>query len=191
MPNCIIIHILTIEMCEDWPLLQFNQLALATNLMKQFQRHSSVTVSSSHPPSSEGGSITDHGTWPWISGIRGALLPYQWWYGQCLSVTKGTLVCHNHFGATYQQPSCCWVNLCPIVMSVWGVLATQIFGRIPPWRPAQRCQSRLSGTSLCSRPTLNIAFKAYLSWYDTQTADQKCFCWTTFWSLITLLQTLL
>ena len=47
MPNCIIIHILTIEMCEDWPLLQFNQLALATNLMKQFQRHSSVTVSAS------------------------------------------------------------------------------------------------------------------------------------------------
>ena len=51
-----------------------------------------------------------------------------------------------------------------LLMSVRGVLATQISGRIPPWRPAQRCQSRLSGTSLWSRPTLNIAFKTYLSW---------------------------
>ena len=60
-------------------------------LMNKLSRHSSVTICGiRHPP--PGGSITDHGTWPWIPGIWGAPLPYQppvTWYGQWLSVAKG------------------------------------------------------------------------------------------------------
>ena len=105
LPNCLIVHI------YSWAVWRLAIIAVVhssinlhwpriVRLMKEFRRHLSVTVSSSskHPPSSEGGSITDHGTWPWIPGIRGALLPHQCWYGQCLSVAKGTLVPQSLWG---------------------------------------------------------------------------------------------
>ena len=168
LPNCLIIRV------DSWAVWRLAIIAVTqssinlhcpriSRLMNEFQRHSAVTVSSSSIRHPQGGSIS-----PITEPDRESLVfselcfraPVSW-YGQCLSVAKGTLLCQNHFGATYRAVA---GSSFALLMSVWGVLATQISGRIPPWRPAQRCQSRLSGTSLWSRPTLNIAFKAYLSW---------------------------
>ena len=142
--------------------MELNAHKLSIQWTKSIRLWLSPPLASAILRSGEGGSITDHGTWPWISGIRGALLPDQW-----RGMGNASLSPRGHLSATITlgpHTSSHPVAGSTSYESVWGVLATQISARIPPWCPAQRCQSRLSGTSLRSRPTLNIAFRAYLSW---------------------------